>query len=106
MCYHWRWIHRIREDWEIAKDSINICDKNKGKIEVMHIPLEQLRQRVNKGELNEYKDANKYRISPMCAVGKRGYVATRFLRQKGFINASLCSGGMATYHMIKQEFNY
>jgi rhodanese-related sulfurtransferase len=53
-----------------------------------HIPLPQLRQRL--GELPKHADLRVY-----CAVGQRGYVATRILRQHG-IAARNISGGKAS----------
>eukprot|EP01084_Bolivina_argentea_P198399 339734_1 len=75
---------------------------NNNNIKVINIPMDELRERIN--ELNEFK-TNGITLNTMCAVGKRGYAAARFLKQNG-INAKLCSGGMTTYYMIKHSYAY
>jgi rhodanese-related sulfurtransferase len=58
----------------------------------VHIPLDQLRQRLN--ELP--KDRTIY---PYCGVGVRSYAATRILLQNGFSVRNL-SGGWQTWCSI------
>jgi NADPH-dependent 2,4-dienoyl-CoA reductase/sulfur reductase-like enzyme/peroxiredoxin family protein/rhodanese-related sulfurtransferase/TusA-related sulfurtransferase len=61
-----------------------------GKLEnSRNIPLNKLRERI--GEL----DKNKI-IMVYCAVGLRGYIAARILKQKGFEKVKNLSGGLAT----------
>ncbi|GAA0179222.1 CoA-disulfide reductase [Clostridium sediminicola] len=57
----------------------------------LHIPLEQLRDRLN--ELEQYKDKE---IWAYCQVGLRGYIAERVLRANGF-NVKNITGGYKVY---------
>eukprot|EP01084_Bolivina_argentea_P126480 223935_1 len=86
----------VRDVSECKSDPMNV----NGNVKVINIPMDELRER--KEELDEYRFET---INTMCAVGKRGYVAARFLKQCGF-DARLCSGGIATYHMLKHDFAY
>lgn len=61
----------------------------------VNIPLDELRDRL--GEINEKKPVVVY-----CAVGLRGYVATRLLMQHGFKVRNL-TGGMKTYDVATAE---
>eukprot|EP00483_Globobulimina_turgida_P006910 UN06923 len=90
----------VRDEKECKFDPLEA--NHNGNIKVLHIPMEELRERIN--ELDEFK-ANGTTLNTMCAVGKRGYVAARFLTQNGF-NAKLCSGGITTYHMIQHSDAY
>ena len=70
----------VREDAEYAT----------GRIEgAKHIPLTQLRNRLNELDNNE-----KYLV--FCAVGTRGYFAERILKENGF-NAKNLMGGYRSY---------
>lgn len=82
------------------KDEIN---KNKldNNINWINIDLNDLRDKYK--ELEDYRHDNV--IVPLCQVGKRGYLATRFLIEKGF-NAQMASGGIITYLMKKGDFKY
>jgi len=71
-------------------------------VQVIALEVDELRTRVD--ELDEYKQKG-VTLYTMCGVGKRGYVAARFLKQNGY-NAKLCPGGMISYHMAKYEFAY
>lgn len=55
-----------------------------------HIPLGQLRKRINELDKNKL-------IIPYCAVGVRSYNAARILMQNGFENVKILSGGTAFY---------
>lgn len=55
----------------------------------IHIPLSNLRERLN--ELDSSKPVMVY-----CAVGLRGYIAARILKQSGFNEVKNLSGGIAT----------
>ncbi len=70
----------VREDAEYAT----------GRIEgAKHIPLTQLRKRLNELDKNE-------RYLVFCAVGTRGYFAERVLKENGF-NAKNLMGGYRSY---------
>lgn len=56
----------------------------------MNIPLDELRSRIK--EIPKEKDVLIY-----CAVGLRGYIASRILAQYGFSNVLNLSGGYITY---------
>lgn len=56
----------------------------------VNIPLDELRQRINEIPNNKI-------IYVFCAVGLRGYLATRVLMQSGFKDVRNLSGGLKTY---------
>ncbi|KAJ3086927.1 hypothetical protein HK102_012160 [Quaeritorhiza haematococci] len=58
----------------------------------IHIPLNDLRTRMN--ELDKAKPVHIY-----CAIGQRGYYATRLLRQHGY-DAINVSGGFTTFKNV------
>jgi NADPH-dependent 2,4-dienoyl-CoA reductase/sulfur reductase-like enzyme/rhodanese-related sulfurtransferase len=62
----------------------------------VNIPLPQLRARI--GELSAAKAG---RVVVSCAVGLRGYMASRILRANGFERVSSLSGGWKTYAAFK-----
>ncbi|MFA7044193.1 MAG: FAD-dependent oxidoreductase [Bacteroidales bacterium] len=64
----------------------------------VNIPLDDLRGRL--GELSKDKDIVIY-----CAVGLRGYLASRILTQHGFENVRNLSGGYKTYASATNEQN-
>lgn len=59
----------------------------------VHIPLDDLRDRRN--ELDQSKNIVVY-----CAIGVRGYIASRILMQNGFENVYNLNGGYTTYSAI------
>lgn len=64
--------------------------KTSGSIDgAVHIPIDSLRDRLH--ELDPEKT-----YIPYCAIGMRGYLGYRILKQKGFTAKNL-SGGMRTY---------
>ncbi|MGM0452193.1 MAG: rhodanese-like domain-containing protein, partial [Thermodesulfobacteriota bacterium] len=69
-----------------TEDEINTSGTIDGAV---HIPLDSLRERIN--ELDPQKT-----YLPYCAIGLRGYLAYRILKQKGYKARNL-SGGMRTY---------
>lgn len=73
----------IREEMEV------MTGMAKGAV---HIPLTQLRTRLS--ELDKNKTYYVY-----CAVGVRGYIGERLLRQNGFKVKNIL-GGMRTYHVL------
>lgn len=56
----------------------------------IHIPLEELRERINELDIN-----NKYII--MCAAGVRAHTAAQILRHKGFKDTKVYPGGISFY---------
>lgn len=56
----------------------------------VNIPLDELRQRINEIPNNKI-------IYVFCAVGLRGYLASRVLMQSGFKDVRNLSGGLKTY---------
>lgn len=56
----------------------------------VNIPLDELRQRINEIPNNKI-------IYVFCAVGLRGYLASRILMQSGFKDVRNLSGGLKTY---------
>jgi NADPH-dependent 2,4-dienoyl-CoA reductase/sulfur reductase-like enzyme/peroxiredoxin family protein/rhodanese-related sulfurtransferase/TusA-related sulfurtransferase len=65
----------------------------------VHIPLEQLRDRLD--ELEQYKDKE---LWAYCQVGLRGYIAERALKANGF-NVKNITGGYKVYMAGKFEPN-
>lgn len=63
----------------------------------LHIPVDELRSRVN--ELDPEKEIYVY-----CAVGVRGYIASRILNQKGYKVKNL-TGGYRSYSMANYKPN-
>lgn len=76
----------VREDMECAVGTIPSA---------VQIPLPQLRERLS--ELDKQKDYLVY-----CAVGIRGYIAERILKQKGF-KASNLMGGYRMWQNLTQN---
>lgn len=71
-----------------VRDSI---ERDLGMIEgSVNIPLNDLRERM--GELDKSKEIVLY-----CAIGLRGYVGARILKQHGFDHVKNLSGGYTTY---------
>lgn len=64
----------------------------------MNIPLDELRSRIK--EIPKEKDVLIY-----CAVGLRGYIASRILAQYGFSNVLNLSGGYTTYATAIAEYS-
>lgn len=73
----------VREDFETTAFGVE---------KAKHIPLPQLRSRL--GELDKEKT---YYIT--CAVGLRGYIAERIMKQSGFRVKNIL-GGMSTYREL------
>ena len=74
----------------VILDVMEEDEREKGHIkDSIHIPLGQLRNR-----LDELDKSKKYIV--YCAIGLRGYIASRVLKQKGF-NVKNLAGGFTTY---------
>jgi len=71
----------VREDIERQLGFINNS---------INIPVDELRNRLN--ELDKDKTIVVY-----CAIGVRGYIATRILKQNGFKNVMNLNGGYSTF---------
>ncbi|TLS52815.1 CoA-disulfide reductase [Paenibacillus antri] len=77
---------------QILLDVRTKAEYDQGHIEgALHIPVDELRMRS--GELEQGKEIYAY-----CAVGMRGYIASRILKQKGFAVKNL-TGGYRSYSM-------
>jgi len=63
----------------------------------VNIPIDELREHL--GELPRDKD-----IITTCAVGLRGYLASRVLLQNGFEHVANLSGGFKTWHIASTDW--
>jgi rhodanese-related sulfurtransferase len=78
----------------VLLDVRNASERAAGKIEPsIHIPVNDLRARID--EVPKDKPIVAY-----CAVGLRGHIALRILKQQGF-DARNLSGGFASYQLAK-----
>ncbi|WP_042274724.1 CoA-disulfide reductase [[Clostridium] dakarense] len=75
----------VREEFELATGQIPGA---------IHIPLGQLRDRLNEIPKNK-------KLYATCQVGLRGYVACRLLEQNG-LKCSNIDGGVKTYQFVKR----
>lgn len=96
----WNQIDRLDRDKNVFVDVRDPEELAIGMIEgALNIPLGEIRQRMN--EIPRSK-----RVVIYCQVGKRGYVATRILKQNGFDVINL-SGGFKTYsHAVCTQSNF
>lgn len=84
----------LQPEEQVLLDVRNTTEYEQGHIDgAVHIPVDELRERIN--ELDKDKEVYAY-----CAVGIRGYIATRILKQNGFKVKNL-TGGYRTYSMSK-----
>nr|MCR5792066.1 DsrE/DsrF/DrsH-like family protein [Lachnospiraceae bacterium] len=65
----------------------------------VNIPLGQLRQRID--ELSREKTIYVY-----CAIGVRAYNAARILRQNGFFDVKVISGGSTLYRQLHKKYGF
>lgn len=78
----------------ILVDVRDLKERERGFIEgSVHIPVNDLRNRL--GELDPKKDILLY-----CAIGLRGYIGARILKQNGFERVRNLSGGYTTYASV------
>lgn len=78
----------------ILLDVRDEAERKRGFIEgSQHIPVNALRERM--AELDKNKEIMVY-----CAIGLRGYIAARILKQNGFENVRNLSGGYTTYSQV------
>jgi len=87
-------VENINPEDQILLDVRTKAEYDQGHIEgALHIPVDELRARSN--ELDPNKEIFAY-----CAVGMRGYIASRILNQKGF-QVKNVTGGYRSYSMSK-----
>jgi len=90
----WHEIDKLDKSKSIIVDVRDAIEREMGFIEgSVNIPVNELRNRIS--ELDKDKTIVIY-----CAVGLRGYIATRVLMQSGFKNVKNLSGGYATYSCV------
>lgn len=90
----WRDIERIDFSKTILLDVRTKSEWDNGYIKgAVNIPVDELRDRLS--ELTKDK-----RIIIYCAVGLRGYIASRILLQNEFTNVANLSGGYRTYSAV------
>lgn len=90
----WDKIDNLDKNNSIILDVRDEIERELGYIEdSINIPVNQLRDRIS--ELDKNKEIVIY-----CAVGLRGYIAARILRQYGFNNVKNLSGGYTTYSCV------
>ncbi|MDD4922511.1 MAG: FAD-dependent oxidoreductase [Bacteroidales bacterium] len=96
---HWREIEKLNPEKDVLLDVRTAEEFSLSHIkDAVHIPVDSLRERM--GELP--KDKN---IVIYCAVGLRGYLASRILTQNGFEKVQNLSGGYKTYASATNEQN-
>jgi rhodanese-related sulfurtransferase len=97
---HWK---EIFEKLNLKDQTIMLVDVRtpdeykKGTIDnAVNIPVDDLRNRLD--EIPKEK-----KLIVFCAVGLRGYLASRILLQKGYVNVYNLSGGYKTYQFVTQK---
>ena len=97
---HWYDIQKLDKDKSILIDVRTPQEYQLGTIgDAKNIPVDVLRTKLN--ELPKNK-----KIIIFCAVGLRGYLATRILLQNGFSDVYNLSGGYKTYeHTVHKQSN-
>ena len=96
---HWRDIQNLDPEKDLLLDVRTSEEFSLSHIEgAVHIPVDSLRERLN--ELPKNKNIVIY-----CAVGLRGYLASRILTQNGFEKVLNLSGGYKTYASATNEQN-
>lgn len=87
----WRDIEKLDATTSLLIDSRTVDEFNMGHINnAVNIPVDDIRNRL--GEIPKDK-----KIVVYCAVGLRGYIASRILMQHGYTNVFNLSGGYKTY---------
>lgn len=87
-------VDTLHPEKQILVDVRTREEYNQGHIELaQHIPVDELRSRLH--ELDPEKEIYVY-----CAVGFRGYIASRILQQNGYKVKNL-TGGYRSYLMAK-----
>ncbi len=92
-----QFMDRIRSSETMIIDVREPGELRAGKIAgAVNIPLDQIRNRM--GEIPKDKEVLIY-----CQVGQRGYIASRILRQNGYLNVKNLSGGYKTFKLVQNE---
>lgn len=95
---NWKELHATDKN---SLTLINVCSGEECALNTIegavNIPLNELRDRLGEIPLNKP-------VVVFCAVGLRGYVASRILLQKGYEVANL-TGGLKTYLAVTAEQN-
>ncbi len=90
----WNELDNLDKNNSIILDVRDEVERELGYIEgSINIPVNQLRDRFS--ELDKEKEIIIY-----CAVGLRGYIASRILKQHGFNKVKNLSGGYTTYSCV------
>ena len=88
---HWREIENLNPDKDFLLDVRTIKEFQTGAIAgSVNIPVDEIRFRIDEIPTDK-------RIIIYCAIGLRGYVASRILTQNGYDNVFSLSGGFKTY---------
>jgi len=96
---HWRDIQNLDMEKSVLLDVRTVEEYSLSHIKgALNIPVDNLRERLN--ELPREKNIILY-----CAVGLRGYLASRILTQNGFEKVQNLSGGYKTYASATDEQN-
>ncbi len=86
--------HDFNPEKTILLDVRDLGEWNRGHVEgAVLIPVNELREKY--GQLDAEKEILVY-----CAIGLRGYIASRILKQHGFKNVRNVSGGYTTYSQV------
>lgn len=90
------YVQSINKENEVLLDVRDDIEVEQGFIPGnINIPVNELRGRIN--ELQQYKDKD---IVIYCAVGLRGYIASRILKQHGYKTKNV-TGGYKSYSLSK-----
>lgn len=89
------YVDNINKETEVLLDVRDDIEVEQGSIAGhINIPVNELRERIN--ELQPYKDKD---IIVYCAVGLRGYIASRILKQHGYRTKNI-TGGYKSYSLM------
>ncbi|MFV0537856.1 MAG: FAD-dependent oxidoreductase [Dysgonomonas sp.] len=95
----WRDIEKLDASTSLLIDSRTVEEFNMGHIKgAINIPVDDIRNRLS--EIPKDK-----KIIVYCAVGLRGYIASRILMQHGYTNVFNLSGGYKTYSCATSDIS-
>ncbi|OHD65300.1 MAG: CoA-disulfide reductase [Spirochaetes bacterium RBG_13_51_14] len=95
---HWHEISGLDPAKTIVLDVRTAGEHRDGAIEgSVNIPVDELRDNLPSIPRDK-------RVVIYCAVGQRGYVASRILEQNGYTDVYNLSGGYTTYSLARQKF--
>ncbi len=93
---YWDEIDKIDHNKTVLLDIRTNIESKLGKFpESIHIPLEELRDRITEIPIGK-------NIVVYCQAGQRGYYASRILKQNGF-NVKNLSGGYKAYRIVHEK---